>query len=521
MSDIKKKIKIRHWKKSDIPSLVELHAAVYPDYGEDLYESRHFELQLKKFKEGQFLAEIEGKIIGYACAIIVQLDEDSAVYTYTEITGSGTFSTHNPLGDTLYGADIAVHPDFRGLGVAALLYKKRKELMTRNNLRRMVAHGRIPGYAKMAAKYSAEEYVNKVMAGEITDPALRAHLKAGYKVRNVLMDHMADSSSVDYCTWLEMTNEKFSQAKKNIETASVRRVHRRIRACAAQYEFRKITNWSDFEDSIEFFMDSAFSYHSHVLVFPELFTAQLFSTFDPSLSDLDVINKLSEFTEKYVELMSSKAIEHNLFVVGGSQPTSRDGRLYNTSYLFTPNGKYYTQDKLHITPDERRYFNFEPGDSIKVFDAPFGRFGILVGYDILFPEVTRLMVTRGAEMLFCPFSADERKAYNRIRFCAHARAIENYVYIVLAGNVGNLHNVQSYLLSYGQSAILTPSDMAFPSGAVEAEADPNAETLVCADLDLSTLISQREFGSVRPFYNRRADLYELNSCEKIEIIKIH
>ena len=130
------------------------------------------------------------------------------------------------------------------------------------------------------------------------------------------------------------------------------------------------------------------------------------------------------------------------------------------------------------------------------------------------------MVQHGLEILFVPFSTDERKAYYRVRFCAHARAIENYIYVAMAGNVGNLHNVQSYLLNYAQSAILTPSDMAFPSGAVEAEADPNAETVIFADLDITTLMSQREFGSVRPFFDKRADIYDLTSQTKVEVVKV-
>ena len=287
---VKSKYKVRNWKKSDIPALVKLHATVYPDMVDTLYDSRIFQMKLKKFREGQFLVELDGEVIAYACAIIVQLEEEDAHYTYSEITGGGTFSTHNPMGDTLYGADIAVHPDHRGRGVAALLYKERMKLLQRNNLRRMVVHGRIPDYSKVSGKYTAEEYVKKNIDGEIKDPALRAHIKAGYVVKSVLLDHMADSSSVDYCTWLEMLNPKFSRAKKQIESSSVKRVHRRLRVCAAQYEFRKTIDWAEFVDSIEFFMDSAYTYHSHVLVFPELFTAQLFSTFDPSLSDIDAIN---------------------------------------------------------------------------------------------------------------------------------------------------------------------------------------------------------------------------------------
>ena len=126
----------------------------------------------------------EGRVIGYAMSLIVTLDENSPWYSYGEITGDGTFSTHDPAGDTLYGADIAVHPDFRGMGVALALYEGRKAILRRFDLRRMVAGGRIPGYRAHAGRMSAEEYIERVTRGELRDPALSVHLKAGYRVLN-------------------------------------------------------------------------------------------------------------------------------------------------------------------------------------------------------------------------------------------------------------------------------------------------------------------------------------------------
>ena len=154
-----------------------------------------------------------------------------------------------------------------------------------------------------------------------------------------------------------------------------------------------------------------------------------------------------------------------------------------------------------------------------IFDTPLCRMAILVCYDVEFPELSRLLTLSGVEVLFVPFSTDEGKAYNRVRFCAQARAVENYVYVVISGNVGNLPNVKSYLINYAQSAILTPSDFAFPVNCREGEADPNAETVVIAELDINNLHLQREIGSVRPLYERREDLYELSARDKIELVR--
>ncbi|HMR65193.1 MAG TPA: nitrilase, partial [Anaerolineae bacterium] len=93
----KAKMKVRRWTPEDIPALIEVHQAAYPEYaGSDLespyYTERNYALQLSAFAEGQLLAEVDGQVAGYATSLIVQLDDEHQRYTYSEITGSGTFS---------------------------------------------------------------------------------------------------------------------------------------------------------------------------------------------------------------------------------------------------------------------------------------------------------------------------------------------------------------------------------------------------------------------------------------------
>lgn len=517
----KPKYKVRRWTKDDIPEIIKCHKAAYPDYPEGShYGKRIHEMQLAAFPEGQLLVESEGKVVGYATSIIVQLEESDYWYNWNEITGSGTFSTHTPSGDTLYGADIAVHPDYRGQRIAALLYRERKKLFKRYNLRRMLAYGRIPGFKDYAGKITPDEYVGLVERGELSDSALNAHLKAGYRVKKILFDYVWDDSSLNYCTILEMPNPYFQPEKRKISAAPIRKPVRKIRVCAAQYLMRRIDSWEEFERNVEFFVDSADSYHCHFLLFPELFTAQLFSTFSPKIEDHIAIRKLAELEDRYRKMFIDKATQHNLYIAGGSHPVLRNGKLFNVAHLFTPSGNVYTQDKLHITPTERELWGFQPGEGMKIFETPYGRFAILICYDIEFPEVARLLTLAGAEVIFIPFSTDDKKGYYRVRYTAQARAVENYIYVVLSGNVGNLPQVRSYLLNYGQSAVLTPSDFAFPLHATLGEAEPNAESAVISEIDLTTLAQQRELGSVRPLYDLRHDLYELQAKEKIQIIRV-
>ncbi len=520
MSKPKTKITTRRWHPEDIPEIIACSRATYHDYPEEyIYTQRLYKMQFAAFPQGQFVAVLGEKIIGYATSMIVSIDDDFW-YDVDELTGAGTFSTHNPDGDTLYGADIGVHPDYQRRGVAMLLYKRRLSILKRYNLKQMIAYGRIPGYKNHAGKMTAEQYVEKVKNGDLRDPALNTHLKAGFQVKKVQLDITIDRSSLNYSTFLTMLNPDFDLAKKKISSAVFPKIQaRRVRVCAAQYQMRSIQSFEDLERSVEFFVDTADSYHCHFLLFPEYFTYQLLS-FKSRMSMKEAAVELAGYADRYVDMFKRFAQKYNIYIVGGSHPILRDGKCYNSAHLFTPTGNVYTQDKLHITPAERNEGGIEPGMALRIFHTPLARIAIQVCYDIEFPEVSRLLTLAGAEIIFVPFYAEEKKAYYRIRHCAQARAVENFIYVVMTGSVGNMHTQSGSFLHYSQAAILTPSDFSFPEKGIEGEADPNVEAVVVSELALSSLSQQRHVATVRPLHDMRPDLYELFPKNKIEIVRV-
>lgn len=515
------RVGVRRAKPSDIPAIYACERAAYPSLPPSgLCDERQLAMQLDAFPDGQIVATIRGKIVGYATSLIVQLEEDSPWYSYGEITGNGSFNTHDPSGDTLYGADIAVHPDYRGRGIAGRLYEGRRRILRRLNLRRMVAGGRIPGYREYAGRMTAEEYVDSVLDGELKDPALNAHIKAGYVVRGVHMGYLRDDQSLDYATFLELENPAYRPKRRSIAAAALKRPVRRVRVCAAQYEMRRIASWEEFERQVEFFAETAEQYACHFLVLPELFTAQLFSMLPRGRSPTQAIGDLADMTPRYLDMFTKMSKDHGLYIVGGTHPVRREGEMYNVAHMFTPNGEIHTQEKLHVTPNERAEYGIRPGENLRLFDTPYGRIAIVICYDVEFPELSRLLTLAGAEVLLVPFSTDERKAYLRVRYTAQARAVENMVYVVLSGNVGNLPQVENFLINYGEAVICTPSDFQFPPDGIAAKADANMETVVIAELDLSALEQAREMGSVRPLRDRRPDLYRLEPVTDVEVVRV-
>ncbi len=208
-----------------------------------------------------------------------------------------------------------------------------------------------------------------------------------------------------------------------------------------------------------------------------------------------------------MELFKSLAAETGMHIIGGTHIIEEQGKLFNTAFLFYPDGKVGEQRKLHITPTEVKEWNMQAGDGIHVFDTDKGRIAMLICYDMEFPEIVRMAKARGADVLFCPSCTDDRHGFHRVRYTCHARTIENQVYVVTTGTVGSLPTVDFMRGNYGQAAIITPNDVPFPPGGIMTAGEINADMVITGDLDLTLLYEVREKGSVTTWRDRRTDLY--------------
>lgn len=279
----------------------------------------------------------------------------------------------------------------------------------------------------------------------------------------------------------------------------------KVRIAAVQYLLRSINDWNGFENQVRFVMKAAGDYRPNFVMLPEIFTSQLLSYMDTT--DLRAaVRALHEYTPRYVALMQELAHRWGVFLIGGSHPTLRNGELYNTAYLFTPEGEVHEQDKLHRTRWEREKWDTSAGSELKVFRTRYGIIGILICYDVEFPELARRMCEAEADILMVPSSTDDRQGFWRVRYCCHARAIENQVYVAMTSTVGNLP-VEGLGLHYGQASIITPSDFPFARDGIAAEGVVNMEQIVIADVDLAALAGNRINGTTIPLYDKRTELY--------------
>lgn len=496
-------IETRKLTLADYNDLKESMTQAYDTLGGQIWSKSSIERLLKLFPEGQLCIAVDDKVVACSLSLIVDYDEYGDKHTYKNITGDYSFSTHDAEGDVLYGIEIFVHPEFRGLRLGRRLYEARKELCESLNLKSIIAGGRIPRYHKYAATLTPRQYIDKVKAKEIFDPTLTFQISNDFHVRKVLKNYLpGDHESKDYATLLEWNNIYYQGIDASARSAKT------IRIGLVQWQMRLFPDIEAFYEQVEFFVDAVSGYKSDFIMFPEFFNTPLLQPYN-HLPEMEAMRKLAEQTAEIVTKIQEYAVSYNVNIISGSMPIIENNKLYNATYLCHRTGKTEEYRKIHITPNEQKYYGMVGGDKIQVFDTDCGKIGILICYDVEFPELSRIYADQGMQILFVPFLTDTQNGYTRVRRCAQARAIENECYVAIAGCVGNLPKVNNMDIQFAQSAVFTPSDFAFPTNAVKAETTPNTEMMLVVDVDLHLLDELHHFGTVKILKDRRKDLYEV------------
>ena len=182
-------------------------------------------------------------------------------------------------------------------------------------------------------------------------------------------------------------------------------------------------------------------------------------------------------------------------LVAGSAATVRDGRIFNTSYVFDRKGGCVGRyDKTHLFSPMGEHEYFTPGDSLCVFSLDGVKCGLILCYDIRFPELTRSLALKGIEVLFVPAQWPAVRL-EHWRTLTRARAIENQIFLACCNGCGTAGDT----VYGGNSAIYDPW------GTVLAAAGEREE-IISGDCDLAVIEGIRS--SMHVFKDRRPELYQ-------------
>lgn len=503
MQDIEN-IELKYLSLDDYVELKQAMIEAYSNMPNAYWKEHHIKSLIKRFPEGQVVLKVNGEFAGCALSIVVDYEKFEDNHKYKEITGNYTFDTHTDDGDMLYGIDVFIKPNFRGLRLGRRLYDYRKELCEKLNLKGIAFGGRIPNYHRYQAELTPKEYIQKVRKKEIHDPVLNFQISNDFHPAKIITGYLeGDKESKEFAVLLEWDNISYEKPSK--KPATVKKV---VRIGLVQWQMRSYKNFDELMHQVEFFVDAVSGYRCDFALFPEFFNAPLMAE-NNHLTEPEAIRELSKHTDDIVARFSELAISYNINIITGSMPELINDQLFNAGYLCRRDGTIDRYEKLHVTPDETKVWGMQGGQQLKAFDTDCGKIGVLICYDSEFPELSRLLADEGMDILFVPFLTDTQNGYSRVRNCSQARAIENECYVAIAGSVGNLPKVHNMDIQYAQSMVFTPCDFAFPANGIKAEATPNTEMILIADVDIGLLRELNQFGSVRNLKDRRKDIFKL------------
>lgn len=206
------------------------------------------------------------------------------------------------------------------------------------------------------------------------------------------------------------------------------------------------------------------------------------------------------------QAMSKCAKENNIYLVAGSMPENDNGKIYNTSYIFNRNGeKIGKHRKVQLFDIDikggQRFKESETltgGDDITVFDTEFGKMGVLICFDIRFPELSRITALKGAKCLIVPGAFNMSTGPLHWDLLFRARALDNQIFAI---GVSPARNVNSSYISYAHSLI------ASPWGQILESLDEKDSTLYY-DIDFNENDSVRQ--QIPQITTRKTELYSLN-----------
>ncbi len=200
---------VQHMQPEDASQLEALQRIVFPTLADDeLILAKHYLRHLELFPEGQLVIKDGNKVVGMTTTMRSKFDFSHYHHTFKETIAGGWLTNHDPEGDWLYGLDIGVHPDFRGLGLARILYRARHEIANELGLKGQVTVGMMNGFGAVSDQLTGEQYFQELIEGKRKDPTLSAQLKIGFEPIALIPEYLNDPTCGNYGVLIKIDSNK-------------------------------------------------------------------------------------------------------------------------------------------------------------------------------------------------------------------------------------------------------------------------------------------------------------------------
>ncbi|WP_409342967.1 GNAT family N-acetyltransferase [Paenibacillus sp. MBLB4367] len=199
---------VRRYRENDFDELIGIQSECFPPpFPSELWWNKEqLGNHVRLFPEGALCVEVDGTLAGSITGLLVDFNPSDPNHAWADVTDNGYIRTHRPDGDTLYIVDISVRPSFRKWGLGKHLMQSMYELVIERRLARLLGGGRMSGYHRVAEQMTAEQYLQKVAAGELKDPVITFLLRCGRTPLGVVEGYLDDEESRNYAALMEWRN---------------------------------------------------------------------------------------------------------------------------------------------------------------------------------------------------------------------------------------------------------------------------------------------------------------------------
>ncbi len=273
-----------------------------------------------------------------------------------------------------------------------------------------------------------------------------------------------------------------------------------FRVALAQYIFKPGLNFESFSQHIDKHVDRAVEAKARILVFPEYLTFETLSPREFFKGKMN-LKTLSQLYDEYLDLFIDLSVKYKLYLLAGTTPVEEEGKYFNTAHLFTPKKNLFKYRKIHLHRMDRE-MGFSSGSKTVTVETSPLKIGIEICYDLGFPELTRIYSLKGVELILAPSMAPGIGAYNWLRLCAHARAIETQGFVALSCGLYR----EEKLTFYGKSALLSTTD--YKSKGFIEEGDEWKDETIIAEINLERYRRVKEITPAKTLRDLRPDVYK-------------
>jgi len=290
---------------------------------------------------------------------------------------------------------------------------------------------------------------------------------------------------------------------------------------AAQYPITEFSDFAQWKRHTAQWVGDAARRGARLLVFPEYGSMELASllTVGEKADLRKQVGGLSRLQDDFQEIFAELARQWEATIVAPSFPVMEAEKMVNRAYIFGPKGLAGFQDKFFMTRFENEEWGVQSGQqTLKIFEAEWGIFGVQICYDVEFPLGTALMCAAGAELIVAPSCTETIRGATRVHVGARARALENQCFVAVAQTVGDASWSPAVDINYGQAAVYTTPDKGLPEEGIVALMQPQKPGWLVQEIDFEKIKNVRTAGQVFNFRDNQGINYGLAEKE-IQVVR--